>query len=299
MRHDDNRLWCREYTQVTKSKFHVGVVTFLGKLFPIRSDERNSKIERRMLETIEGFFEESRMEKSLSEEMKKNRLQKRVSKNLLAQVRVSGGSFFAYIHDLAKNGIGMACNRDMEMGTEIECKLNVPGHKSMDLAGTVVWKKNLPSISRNRYKMGIRLTKKPETYDQYVEELLNHEYERRKDKRFSEVLEVESADVLDLLDAATADVSASGLYIRTGVPLQEGQEFEMKLSSPHLEQPLFCLGEVVATFSTEIDDLDHPYGAGVKIISFVGEDGKRFREYIRGLEELYHFHWPEELDPAQ
>ena len=66
-----------------------------------------------------------------------------------------------------------------------------------------------------------------------------------------------------------------------------------------MPKELICLGEVVATFENDPDDLDHPYGAGVRIISFAEDGAKYFAEYIKSLEKLYLFHWPPELKELQ
>lgn len=109
------------------------------------------------------------------------------------------------------------------------------------------------------------------------------------------LLKSKKGDVLDLLDAAIEDISAAGLYVRTGKPLPIGAQYEIALLIDGSEEPLYCLGEVVAAFECEPDELDHPFGAGMKIISFVGDDGKRFADYIKHLNELYEFHWPSNI----
>lgn len=224
-----------------------------------------------------------------------HRRQKRVAKNLLAKVKAPAAEFFAYVQDLAKNGIGMCCNRLLGIGTQLGVDLNIPGHATLTVQGKVLWKRDLPSISKNKYQYGVGLLEPPDQYVGWVETLIKQAFERRQHPRFTDVLTVESGDVLDLLDAATTDVSAGGLYIRTGRPLEVGTQYEMSLSSAQLPEPIQCLGEVVAVFETDLDDLDHPYGAGVRFISFVGEDGARFKDYLKSLEDLYRFHWPPEL----
>jgi len=220
------------------------------------------------------------------------RVQKRVSKYLLAKVFTPDTSFFAYVHDLAKNGIGMSCNRCLEPGTIMGVDLNVPRHNTMHLEAKVAWRRDLPVIARNKFSVGARISDPPIEYSVYVENLLKLDYERREHQRFTDVLEVESNDVLDLLDAATVDVSAKGLYVRTGKLIPVGQQLDLKLCGQNLE-PIFCLAEVVESFTTDVDNLDHPYGAGMKIISFAKDDEERFTQYIKYLEELYRFHWPE------
>jgi Tfp pilus assembly protein PilZ len=223
-------------------------------------------------------------------------MQKRIAKNLLAKVTAENTEFFAYVQDVAKNGLGFMCNREMDVGVSIDLSLNVPGKASMELKGKIVWMRKLPSLAKNKFQYGMMVDEKPDEYDEYVDALVQRQYERRAHPRFQAVLEVKNDDVLDLLDAATENVSAAGLYIRTGRPLTLGGQYEMALSGEDLEKPLLCIGEVVNVFQCEPDEMDHPYGAGVKIISFVGDDKERFTDYIRKLEKLYQFHWPDKLE---
>lgn len=224
-----------------------------------------------------------------------NRLQKRIAKNLLARVTVSFTEFFAFVQDLAKTGLGLCCNRDMKPGDEIKIQLNVPKMLTMKMNGKIAWKRVLPSLSKNKFQYGVFLDDRPEEYNVYVEDLLKKDYGRREHRRFNAVLEIGNDEVIDLLDAATEDISAAGLYVRTGRPLVIGAQYEMTLRGEGLYEPLNCLGEVVAVFECEPDNLDHPYGAGIRIISFVGGDTERFSAYLMNLEKLYKFHWPEEL----
>lgn len=222
-----------------------------------------------------------------------NRRQHRVSKNLLAKISTEHGAFFGYVQDLAPKGLGMTCNRDMEPGTPLTLELNVPKMPTMQLAGRVAWRRSLPSISRSKFQYGVALPEPPDSFTQFVRSLLKRDFERRGDKRFTDVLAVDHDDVLDLIDAATSDISAGGMYIRTSNPLAIGNQYELKLNNDRIGEPIFTLVEVTAVFDTDPDDLDHPYGAGVKFISF-GKDGEqRFAQYIQSLEELFHFHWPE------
>lgn len=224
-----------------------------------------------------------------------DRMQIRVSKNLLAKFKLSSGEFMGYVFDVAKIGLGFTSNRELQLGEEMEISLNVPNFKTMELKGAICWVRELPRLSRSKFQYGTKITEHNEHYDEFVEFELKKIFERRKHQRFTAVLEVKNEDVLDLLDAATTDVSAGGLYIRTGVQLEVGRQFEMTLVGKEFTEPLGCLGEVITSFETQSDDLDYPYGAGVKIISFANDDKARFSNFIKELEALYQFHWPEEM----
>ncbi|HPQ71413.1 MAG TPA: PilZ domain-containing protein [bacterium] len=230
--------------------------------------------------------------------MEEHRYQKRVAKNLLAKVMTQTSEFFGFVQDLAQGGLGLTTNRKIDPGTNVDINLNIPAKPTMKLNGRIAWRRDLPALAKNKYQLGVALQEPPEEYTKFVIGLIQNEMERRKDKRFTDILEIHNEDVLDLLDAATADVSAGGLYVRTGRPLPVGKQFELKLAAPALLEPIFCLGEVVATFECDPDDLDHAYGAGIKIISFIGEGEERFSAYIRTLDELFKFHWPPDIPNA-
>ena len=150
------------------------------------------------------------------------RRQRRVAKTLLAKVTMTTAEFFVYIQDVAKEGVSFSCNRKIDMGAKLGLAVNAPKYPTMDLKGDLVWVRDLPTISRNKFLYGVHLTEAPDVYQEFVDTLVRHDYERRRDPRFSDVLTVAGDDVLDLLDAATTDVSAGGLYIRTGKPLEVG-----------------------------------------------------------------------------
>jgi Tfp pilus assembly protein PilZ len=222
------------------------------------------------------------------------RRQARVAKNLLGKLYTKTSDFLVYVHDLAKNGLGFTCNRDLTVGDEVRIALNVPGYATMTLEGRLSWHRSLPVVAKARHQYGLVVAKPTAEYLTLLDTMLRRDYERRRDPRFTDVLVVESDDILDLLDAATSNVSAGGLYICTNVELEMARQYELKLSGVQLTEPILCLVEVVAVFDTNIDELTHPFGAGVKFVSFAGDGEKRFIDYIRSLEDLYRYHWPKE-----
>ncbi len=218
-------------------------------------------------------------------------MKKRVAKNLLATIVAPGSEFFAFVHDLAPGGLGFTCNRKFNIGSAMAIELNVPGQPTMEMKGVVIWVRTLPPMSKYRYQYGFELVEKPESYDQYVEALLTRANERRKSPRYKAMLEVRNEDVLELLHAATEDVSAEGFYLRTGRPLVQGDEYEISLSVSELDPPVRCHIEVVAVFSCEPDPYLLPHGAGVKIVSFLDDGEKRFEDYINQLKALYQYNY--------
>lgn len=225
------------------------------------------------------------------------RLQRRISKNLLAKVTTSTREFFGFVRDISKTGMAMGCNRNLDLGETLNITLNMPDARTVEMTGRVVWKREQSSLSKNHYQIGVRITQAPEEFHRHVENLLSREYERRAHRRFPDAIPVSSKDVLDLMDATTGDVSAGGLYIRTSKALKVEGQYDLSLTVPdEHDEPIVVLAEVVTSFETDPEDGDHPYGAGVKFISFAGNGRERFGDYLRSLEEIYKFHWPEELE---
>ncbi|MBZ0271715.1 PilZ domain-containing protein [bacterium] len=225
--------------------------------------------------------------------MSEHRRQIRVAKNLLAKIIQPTRECFGFVHDVAKTGLGVAVSSNIEMGDHMEIHLNVPKLPSMKLSGDVVWRRELPRIAKHRFLLGVRLTETCPAYDEWVEEQIRYDYERREHPRYQAIVEVNGSDVFDLLDAATTNVSARGLYVRTSMPLPVGSHHELALRSPALDEPVMCLAEVVSSFECEPDELDHAHGAGMRIISFKKDHEERFVEFIKQLDALYRFHWPQ------
>jgi Tfp pilus assembly protein PilZ len=232
------------------------------------------------------------------EELMEQRRQLRVSRSLLAKITTPAASFFAYVADLARGGLGFACNYKFTIGDPLEISLNVPGRPTLALSGRVAWLRTLPSVSKNKYFYGVAVPEPPEAFTRLVEEMVRRDFERRHHPRFRDVLVVDHKDVLDLLDASTQDISAGGLYIGTNQPLEVGREYTVKLQNEHLMTPIICLVEVLGVYDTSAAEFDHPYGAGVRFLSFEGDGKQRLAEYIKGLEELYRYHWPPKASGA-
>ncbi|MDP8255989.1 MAG: PilZ domain-containing protein [Candidatus Alcyoniella australis] len=227
-----------------------------------------------------------------NEKREEQRLRLRVSRQLLAMVSYADERFAVYIQNMTEKGIGISGNRNLEIGVELGVEVNIPQNPTLQLGGVVSWSRSLPVIATHKFMMGVRLIEPPLTYIDYVAQLTKRDFERREHPRYSDILEIYSDDVLDLLEAATADVAAKGLYVRTRRMLQVGQHLEMKLCGKNLD-PLYCLAEVMTSFQCDEDSLDHPFGAGVRILSFAGSNEARFLDYLKYLKHLYEFHWPD------
>ncbi len=223
------------------------------------------------------------------------RLQKRATRRMLARVQVQARDFHAFVQDLSKSGIGLTCNQDVEIGSSISVFLTAPEMEGRELLGVLVRKRDLPIISQHRYFLGIKLVDAPTDYVRFVEITLRSEYKRREFTRFSDVLEVTVKDILGLMSAQTENISVKGLFIRTEGPLDVGAEYDVAFTGKNMDKTLNCLVEVVTSFDCSNDGCAFPFGAGVKIISFAGDDDKYFIDYLKNLEDLNWYHSPDEI----
>jgi Tfp pilus assembly protein PilZ len=225
-------------------------------------------------------------------------IQKRVAKNLLAQAKFQNKSIITYIQEISDVGIGFTSNEDIAVGTPINMTINVPEHKNIKLAGSVVWDRPLPKMSKESHQYGMRISKKPSQYDAFFQESYLREFERRANRRYKVVLEVDSSGLEELYTASTEDVSADGFFLRTGFPLSIGMTHEMEI---HLEpgtESVKCDVEVVSVFGCDPDQFTLPFGAGVRIVSFKFNGEQRFSNFLTRLDQQYAYEVPAPQQPA-
>ena len=228
--------------------------------------------------------------------MTHKRLQKRATRRMLAKVHIQSNDFHAFVQDLSKSGLGLTCNQDVEVGHPVSVFLTAPEMEGRELNGMLVRKRDLPIISQHKYLLGIRLTDPPEDYVRFVDITLRSEYKRREFTRFEDVLEVTVKDILGLMNAQTENVSVKGLFIKTAGPLDVGSEYDVAFTGKAMDKTLNCLVEIVTSFDCcNNGESRYPFGAGVKIISFAGEDDKYCLDYLKNVEDLNWYHSPEEI----
>lgn len=90
--------------------------------------------------------------------------------------------------------------------------------------------------------------------------------ERRKHPRVQAVLKVEYQRPADLLEDYITDLSEGGIFIRTSLPLEVGQQIQFSLSFPGLLEPVNLVGVVRWRRETTDDDEQFPTGIGVEFL---------------------------------
>ena len=224
--------------------------------------------------------------------VEQRRQEKRLTRIVLAKILLSGEKHIGYIQDFSQSGVGITCNKPLELKTRVDVSVKLPNLDPMQLSGKVVWRRKLPKVSRHKYLYGLRFAESPAHYSKYLEAELDKVDERRQHNRLRYFMRVRSEDVLKLIDAATEDISAGGFYVRSHQLLNVGEEITLMLEDERLEKPISCMGRVISCFECDTNNFDYPYGAGIKIVAFQKDDEARFKDFLLGLEELFAFRKP-------
>ena len=105
------------------------------------------------------------------------------------------------------------------------------------------------------------------------------EFSSRQETRTQKTLSLSYEDKESFVDAYTEDLSDGGLFVSTGNPLEQGEQFLLTLQLPDLPDPMKIKCEVVWA-RAEGEETDSPNGMGVKFIEITQEDKKTLKKYL-------------------
>lgn len=111
------------------------------------------------------------------------------------------------------------------------------------------------------------------------------EFSSREDIRLLETLPVTYKDKRSFIKAYTGNVSGGGLFIKTENPLEEGEDFLVKLQLPGLADPILIKCEVIWRREKEEETDIYPAGMGVRFVEMTKENNKILRKYLRDIEK--------------
>jgi Tfp pilus assembly protein PilZ len=225
------------------------------------------------------------------------RRQKRLTRIVLSKLVISGEKHIGYIQDFSLLGIGITCNKGLEKKAQVDVMVQLPNLSALTLPGVVIWRRKLPKVSRHKYLYGVRFAEAPREYKEFIESELEKAENKREHGRLRYFMHVKTDDVLKLIDAATEDISAGGMYIRSQQLLNIGEDITLSLEDERLEKPITCMGKVVSCFECDTNNFDYPYGSGIKIIAFQKGDEGRFKDFLVGLEDLFSFSKARKVGP--
>jgi uncharacterized protein (TIGR02266 family) len=101
----------------------------------------------------------------------------------------------------------------------------------------------------------------------------------REEPRIPKTLSLKYANKKAVVDALTENASSRGLFVSTEDPLQEGEQLQIELQLPGLEDPVKVKGQVVWT-RPKTGAADEPSGMGIKFIEITKDDKQLLKEYL-------------------
>jgi len=102
--------------------------------------------------------------------------------------------------------------------------------------------------------------------------------EKRRSARSPVEIKVDYRSVGRFLTDYSVNLSRTGLFVQTCLPLDPGEHVRLRLSLPEAEAP-FALDGVVKWVSKRDDDVDHPAGMGIEFLE-VDEELERHVERL-------------------
>jgi CRP/FNR family cyclic AMP-dependent transcriptional regulator len=107
------------------------------------------------------------------------------------------------------------------------------------------------------------------------------ELSSRKEIRVLKTLSLKYKDKNSFVNAYTGNLSSGGLFIKTKNPLEQGEQFLLKLQLPGLSDPMKIKCEVAWSRKEEEKTDDSPAGMGVAFIEMTNNDNQMLKEYLK------------------
>ncbi|MFH2013338.1 MAG: TIGR02266 family protein [Pseudomonadota bacterium] len=111
------------------------------------------------------------------------------------------------------------------------------------------------------------------------------EFASRKEPRILQTLSLSYSDKESFIKAYTGNLSSKGLFIRTENPLQQGEQFLLKLQLPGLSDSVHVKSEVVWTRKKSETKDTFPPGMGTKFIDITKKDNTILEQYLKDNSE--------------
>jgi uncharacterized protein (TIGR02266 family) len=110
------------------------------------------------------------------------------------------------------------------------------------------------------------------------------EFSSRQEARAQKTLSLTFKDRQSFVKAYTDNISKGGLFIRTDQPLNEGEQFLLKLQLPDLSEPIKINCEV--SWRREQNNAEQkPPGMGVKFFEMDKRDKQLLLQYFQSIQE--------------
>lgn len=106
------------------------------------------------------------------------------------------------------------------------------------------------------------------------------EFDGRTEPRVMKSLSVSFKDKQSFLMAYTSNISTGGLFVKTNSPLEQNEQFLLKLQLADFPQPLKLKSQVVWANKDTSGADKRPVGMGVKFIDAAGSDLQTLKKYV-------------------
>ena len=101
--------------------------------------------------------------------------------------------------------------------------------------------------------------------------------------RLLQTLSLTYKDKKAFVNAYTGDLSRGSLFIRTENPLEQGEQFLLKLQLPGLSDPIRIKCEVASSREKAERTDDSPAGMGVTFVEMTKKDNQMLKQYLKDM----------------
>ena len=109
------------------------------------------------------------------------------------------------------------------------------------------------------------------------------EFSTREETRILETYSLKYKDKNSFIDAYSGDLSSGGLFVRTGNPLQRGEQFSLKLQLPGIPNSIETKCEVVWARKKEEETDTSPAGMGVKFVEMTRKNNQILTQFLKDV----------------
>lgn len=112
------------------------------------------------------------------------------------------------------------------------------------------------------------------------------EFSSRDDIRVIKTLSLKYKDKNSFVNAYTGNLNSGGLFIRTEIPLKQGEEFFLKLQLPTLSEPIGIKCKVIWEQTKDEKTDAPPAGMGVRFLEMTKKDNQALKQYLKDVVKI-------------
>ncbi len=106
------------------------------------------------------------------------------------------------------------------------------------------------------------------------------DFKSRSQPRAGKTLSLVYKSRESFIQAYTSDISIGGLFIKTGSPLPQGEQFNLKIQIPNRENPIQVAAEVIWSRAKGEESPGNQAGMGVRFCDISESDHKFIEKYV-------------------